>query len=212
MQEEKMNKREEILDEIIRIESEMFKSADNIGGKAPCQDDLKSFRIMRCSRSVCWSNAVLKSYLDDLKKAKEEKRNIVAEAYARMMKSTYPSDYAKIEHLLPTLDPQVLFLIDKIMAIELTWRDEITNKYPYISSRGRPIRSSEDSPGVTSFETYLRGELTTYSKRTLELYYKNILDLDSKSINGGEEVLAETVRHYGYTSLKEANESLRNTM
>jgi hypothetical protein len=61
---------------------------------------------------------------------------------------------------------------------------------------------------VTSLETYLRGELSTYSQKTLELYYDHLSQQESENINGSEITLEHTVKQYGYASLKIANAKL----
>jgi hypothetical protein len=100
-------------------------------------------------------------------------------------------------------------MIDKSVKIVLSWEEELAEKYPYLLARGRPIHSSDDTPSVTSIETYLRGELATYSPRTLELYYENVLKQKSENINGSEVTLANTMKRYGFNSLTEANEKLK---
>jgi hypothetical protein len=201
--------RDELLNGIIEIEWEMFQEVPNIGGKASCQEDLRTFRIMRSSQATSWSDAALESYLTDLQEAKKKGRNLLAEKYARMMKSTSPLEYAQIEHLIPPLAPEVPPLIDKIVEVILEWEKELSREFSYIVKRGRPIYSSEDTPSTTSLETYLRGELATYSERTLELYYDHLLKQKSENINGSRIILEHTIKQYGYESLEEANEKLR---
>jgi len=203
-------KKEDLLKEIIGIEWQMFENVPNVGGKALCQEDPATFEVMRLSQGLSWSEAALESYLDDLKEAEKEERNLLTEKYARMMKSTVPSEYAQIEHLLPPLDPEVFPLIDKIAEIVLQWQEELVERFPHVLAGGRPIRASQDTPFATSFETYLRGELLTYSRRTLELYHQNLLQQRSEKINGAEITLEFTVKQYGYASLVEANEKLKN--
>jgi hypothetical protein len=207
-----MGRKEELLEEIIEIEWNMLQNVANIGGKASCQEDPATFRVMRTSQGISWSEDTLQSYLSDLKEAESKGRNLLSEKYARMMESTSPSEYANIAHLIPPMDPEVPPLIDQIVKIMLDWEEETSQKFPYLRSRGRPIHRSEDSQMVTSFETYLRGELQTYSKKTLELYYKNISEQKSKHINPSEVVLEQTVRQYGYKSLEEANQKLKERM
>ena len=204
-----MARKENLTAKIVEIEWKMFHNVPNIGGTAACQEDPKTFEIMRVSQAVSWSEAALESYLDDLTEAEKNGRNLLTEKYARMMKSTSPSEYAQIEHLLPPLNPEVPPLIDRIVKIVLLWQEELSEKYPYLLSRGRPIHSSDDTPFVTSIETYLRGELATYSPRTLELYYENVLKQKSENINGAEIALDYTIKRYGFNSLKEANEKLK---
>ncbi|KGP76376.1 hypothetical protein JT05_05060 [Desulfosporosinus sp. Tol-M] len=200
--------KEALITKIIDLEWNMFHNVSNIGGKASCQDNPETFKIMRHSQAVSWSEDTLESYLNDLSKAQEIKRNLLTEKYARMMQYTSPLEYAKIEHRLPSLDPEIIPLIDKIVKIVMEWEEELSVKFPNILKRGRPISSTNDSMFVTSVETYLRGELMTYSQRTLELYYQNVLKQQSERINGSEITLLYMVKQYGFNTLAEANEKL----
>jgi hypothetical protein len=199
---------ETLIDEILQIEWSMFQSVQNIGGKASCQENPETFRVMRSSQFMSWSDEALKSYLIDLKGAEKEGRNLLSEKYAWMMKSTSPAEYSQIELLLTPLDLEVSLLIDEVAEIMLKWEEELSEEFPHLTKRGRPIRSSEDSQFVTSVETYLKGELASYSKKTLQLYYANLLDQKSKNINGARVILEHIVKQYGYESLEVANKKL----
>ena len=195
-----MTTREDMIDSIIEAEWKMFQDVPNIGGRAACQDDLETFRIMRAGQSASWSDATLESYLDDLDEAKRSGRNLLTEKYARMMRSTSPSEYARIE------------LIEQIVKIVLGWEQELLEKYPYIIKRSRPLFSTEDSVGVTSMETYLMGELSTYSLRTLELYVDHIQKEQLENINGSAVTLLHMMKQYGFGSLEEANEKIKSRL
>lgn len=204
-----MKGKESLASRIVEKEWEMFRKAPSIGGPAPCQQDRSTFEMVRFSQAMSWSDACLESYLDDLVKAAGQGRNLVTEKYAHMMKTTSPDDYARIEHLLPAVDPGNLPLIDKIADIVLAWSRELSVKYPCLMQRGRPLSSSDAAPSETSLETYLRGELATYSRRTLELYWENILRQQSENVNGAEIILEYSVKGYGYKSLTDAEMHLR---
>ena len=204
-----MTSREDMIDRIIEAEWKMFQAVSNIGGRAACQDDWKTFRIMRAGQSASWSDETLESYLDDLNEAERSGRNLLTEKYARMMRSTSPSEYAQIEHLLPAVDPKAIELIEQIVMIVLGWEQELLEKFPHIFKRSRPLFSTVDSVGVTSMETYLRGELATYSLRTLELYLDHIQKEQSENINGSAITLLSMMKQYGFASLEEANERLK---
>lgn len=208
----RMSRKDEIISKILEIEWKMFEKVSSIDGNAVCQEDPETFRIMRTSQALSWSEETLNSYLEDLEMAQEQGRNLMTEKYARMMASTSPSEFAKIAHSLPPLAPEVPNLIEKIIAITLKWEEDLLRRFPNVVKRGRPLRSSEDSIDTTSFETYLRGELATYSRRTLELYYNHISKQDSGNINGSEITLERTVKQYGYPSLKVAKEMLKSTI
>jgi hypothetical protein len=204
-----VSNKDELINKIVEKEWNMFSSVQNEGGPAPCQDDKRNFEINRISQTTSWSEAALASYLRDLEAAEADERNLMTEKYARMMKSTAPQEYANIEHMLPAIDPEVPTLIDKIAAIVLKWEEELAGKYPNILSRGRPIHSSQDTPGVTSLETYLKGELSTYSADTLKLFLENAEKQRSENVNGSEITMAFMMKQYGFNSLDEANQRMK---
>jgi hypothetical protein len=205
-----MSTKDDLVSKIIELEWDMFQNVENVGGKASCQQDYQTFEIMRHSQAMSWSEATLESYLQDLQDAQKDKRNLLTEKYARMMESTSPLEYARIASLLPPLDPEVPEIVDQILTIMINWEEEVVQKYPHIVSRGRPLRSTQDTPYATSIETYLRGELSTYSLKTLRLYLENVLNQQAQRINGSELIHANTARRYGYKSLEEANEKIKN--
>jgi hypothetical protein len=202
--------KEELITSITDIEWKMFQDVPNIGGKAPCQEERPTFEIMRKSQAESCSLETLGSYLDDLSRAEQSGNNLLTEKYARMMQSTSPLEYEQIKHMIPDIEPAVKSLITEIMAAVLQWEDELLTKYPYVVGAGRPIRSSEDTPFVTSLETYLRSELSTYSQKTLKSYFDDIQKQKKDGINGAELTLEYTVKQYEYKSLSEANEILKN--
>jgi hypothetical protein len=206
------SEKQEILSKIVEIEWKMFQDVPNIGGKATCQEDYRTFKINRYSQAISWSIDTLHSYLTDLINAEKTQRNLLSEKYGRMMESTSPEEYSKIAHLLPPLDPEVQPLISDIVSTVLTWEEELQDKYLYVVRRGRPLHSSEDTSGVTSLETYLRGELATYSLRTLRLYLANIAVQKADNINGSEVTLEYMMKQYGFRSLAAANEQLKSRL
>ncbi len=175
-----MNTREDLISRIIETEWNMFSSVQNRGGKASCQEDPVTFKIIRKSNFMSWSDATLESYLNDLEEAKKAGKNLMTLKYARM------------EGLIPALNPEALPLIDKIVEIECRWLAELAEKSPHLKP-ARPIYSKEDTPFAVSSETYARGELETYSKRTLELYLKDLLEMEFKKINRVEEIFNRMV-------------------
>jgi hypothetical protein len=198
----------ELASKIIDAEWEMFTVVPNIGGKAPCQQDRQAFKANRMSQSLAWSSETLKSYLADLQAAKKTGRNLLTEKYGYMMKSTSPQEYSLIEQSLPVIDPKVSELVEEIIKVELTCQERIQKKYPNLLKRGRSLYSCQDNHFNTSFETYLRGELLTYSIKTLLLYRENLLKMEHENINGAEISLEYSVKTYGYNTAKEADEKI----
>lgn len=167
---EAMNKKQDLISKVMEIEWTMFTMVRNRGGRASCQEDPVTFKIIRTSTFMTWPEGALESYLDDLNRSKEAGRNLMTEKYARM------------EGISGPLDPEVKELIDKIVEQECCWAEELLEKYPD-AKMARPIYSSQDTPYVVSSETYSRGELATYSIKTLKLYQQDNTDMESKNLN-----------------------------
>jgi hypothetical protein len=193
-----------LLDEIINIEWNMFSSVSNMGGKAYCQYDSATFETMRRSQFGTWSEDILVSYRDDLLCAARQGRNLMSEKYARMMENTWPEEFGALANELPAVDEETLVKIENIIAINVEWKKAACVKYPTLSGKGRPVTSNEDSRNDTSFETYLRGELKTYSPKTIRLLYDYTRAQQHDGQNGVEANLSMQARQYGYTSLEEA--------
>ena len=64
-----MEHKENLIKLVIDVEWSMFQNIENIDGRASCQEDPKTFKIMRSSQFESWSKAALESYLDDLQEA-----------------------------------------------------------------------------------------------------------------------------------------------
>ncbi|MBR2189150.1 MAG: DUF4125 family protein [Eubacterium sp.] len=199
----------DIINEILQIEWSMFDKVQNIGGRASCQDERQTFYIMRSSQLIAWPERMQESYLEDLKQAEREGRNPLSEKYGYMMERTSPAEYAGIRDQLPPRTPAKDAMIDRICEIQVAWQEDLAARFPGLTGRGRSIRRSEDSPFNTSFETYLWGELATYSEKTVRLYMEFVGQLQREGRNLPEMVLQNTTAQYGYRSLEEAEESLK---
>ena len=203
-----MDRKEWLTEQIIALEWEMFSNTSNRGGPASCQRNPGEFRMARSSQFMSLSEEVLESYLNDLGQGRDQGRNLVAEKYARMMATTSPAEYASLEHLVPPPDPEAVALIDRIAAIVLAWGEELSALYPHLMKLGRPLHSLDEQPSVTSIDAYFRGELSTYSRRTLELYLEHVQQQRADNINGAETILRCTVMGHGYGSLADAEHQL----
>ena len=64
------------------------------------------------------------------------------------------------------------------------WQLKLLEKYPDLMQRARPVTSENDDQYRTSFETYLKGELETYSEDTLFLLQGDLKRLQAKGKNG----------------------------
>ena len=171
--------KEKLINEILEKEWNYFSNLNNIGGRADCQDNREDFIIMRKAQWLTFNEETLLSYLEDL----NSKNNPLFQKYGQMMKYNSPKEYEKIKNLLEQPSSQKLDLVEKIMEIYMKWEEEFFKAYPIFSSMGRPLYSKQDDDEDTSIETYLRGELLSYSEKTLALYLKYILEMKNKNIN-----------------------------
>ncbi|MUH59974.1 hypothetical protein GSD1FS_1317 [Bifidobacterium sp. GSD1FS] len=125
-----------------------------------------------------------------------------------MMASTAPSIYQRdLEPYLPVLSEQRVAQQERIIAQQLAWARDFVNRYPRLGAGMRVLETAQDTEESTSFETYLRGELGTYSQRTLDLYQQFVNDLASKQENLTEQTVRNTVRLSGFDSLDEAEQA-----
>ena len=201
--------RSEIAEDILNREWNLFQQVQNVGGRASCQEDERTFRIMRAAQLEAWNEAMLASYQKDLIRAEEAGRNPLSEKYGYMMRSTHPEEYEQIRELLPPVSQEKGRLVEEILAIEMPQTAKFRAMYPNLGRRGRPLTAEEDHGAVTSVETYTRGELTTYSEQTLELYLNHLQKLEQNKVLFPMIVMKATVRANGYFSLDEAEKACR---
>ena len=203
-----MERREETIGTIVGIEWEMMDKVQNCGGRAHCQDDWETFRLMRTSQMRAWNQPMLDSYLDDLRSAQTEGRNLLCEKYAYMMERTNPAEYAALRGFLPVPSLEKEWLADWICREHVRWQEELAAQYPVLASRGRDISRSADRQHAASFETYLRGALLTYSVETLRLYAAYVEKLQKAGRNMNRMILEDTIGRCGYPSLEAAEQRL----
>lgn len=124
------------------------------------------------------------------------------------MKSTNPEKYLQLEKELPVLSEKRNEIQEEIIKIQVSWMEEFARKYPKMAGNARSIRTSEDSEYNTSYETYLRGEISTYSENTFILYSSFIISLLKQNRNLAKEIMENTAKLYGYDSLEDAEAKL----
>lgn len=195
---------EDVVREILDLEWDMFRRVQSLDGPAACQQNPRVFEIMRSSQILSWNQEVAQSYLDDLKAAIAAGRNLMTEKYARMMEYTAPCEFRRMAPSLPALDRQAEPLLEKLSRLSVGWMEELVAKYPHVGAQGRPLHAFEDSRFTTSFETYNRGELSTYSAKTLQLLLNHYLALAAGGTNPAEVILRHTVEKHGFASLERA--------
>ena len=198
--------KEKIIEKILEKEWKYFSNLNNIGGRADCQDNREDFIIMRKSQWETFNEETLLSYLEDL----NSKNNPLFQKYAQMMKYNSPEEYEKIKDILEKASDEKTDLVNKIMFIYMEWEKEFFERYPIFSSMGRPLYSSEDDNIETSIETYLRGELLSYSEKTLKLYLNYVIDNKEKNINLAIKNMDNLARMQGFNDSDEVEEYYKN--
>lgn len=197
--------KEELIKKILETEWQYFTKLNNIGGRADCQDNKEDFIIMRKSQWETFDEETLKSYYADLNLT----INPLFIKYAEMMENNMPEKYEEIKDKLPRITAKKSELVEKIMVIYMKWEEEFFVKYPNYADMGRPLYSSSDDKVETSIETYLRGELLSYSERTLELYLKYIVEMKEKNINLAIKNMDNIAKYQGFSDSLEVEEYLK---
>ncbi len=199
----------QLIEEIVEMEYEAFDKVQNTGGRAACQNDWATFEIMRKSQYQTWLRPMLLQYRYEFAEAYENGRNLIEEKYGRMMESTHPEEYAKIAAHFPSLSEDKKALIEAIIEIQVGFMEDFAAKYPSLAANARLIHTSEDQREDTSYETYLRGELSTYSDQLLNQYGKFIVSLCHSNQNLARMTMENSARLYGYKGLDEAEAKLK---
>ena len=202
---------ENIIESIIRMEWEFFDKVENEGGRASCQDNWETFSKMRRSQYMAWPEPLIESWKSDLVRANEEGRNPLTEKYGYMMCISDPEGNAETALRLPPVSPKKIDTARRIVDRLIPQNETFRAKYPRVSGRGRPLRTSEEpAAGWTSIETYELGELWTYSQKTLELFEANLDAFEKEGKSYPETVVENGLKLRGFKSLKEAEEFLAN--
>lgn len=203
-QAEVLEQQEALVQQIVKLEFSEFDKVKNEGVRAGCQDDWETFSIMRKSQYLTWPLAMLQQYWSELQAASQRGWNLLTEKYARMMESTAPEEYATLQKELPAISEQKKALCEAIVSIQVSWMEDFAKQYPKLASQARHIHTSEDTAWNTSYETYLRGELLTYSETLLQQYGAWIVQLHRSGKNLAEMTMLNTAAFYHYSSLAEA--------
>ena len=183
-----------LTEQVLELELAMFLSVPTTH-RYRCQEDPEGFKLHRRAQFAAWSPATLECYLADLRQAKAEGSNLLALKYARM------------ENLVPcgNFSP----LIDVIAELAVQGQKKFIADYPGLMRGARPLGKAADVPGLTSFETYLRGELESYSETTLERLYQDMLDLQKAGTNLSEIIYRFLAEQWGFDSLDNLEKTLQ---
>ena len=163
----------ELISDIVEIELKMFLAVPG-DGSGNCQQNPESFKIHRKAQFCIWSPATLSSYLDDLKSAEQEGDNLMTKKYA------------VIQGLIPQSNTSIH--LDDILQIQLDWQKEMLDNHPQLKNKARPLTDDETATQLVSFKSYARGELETYSAKTLGLLHQDLKELSDKDVNGSLQI------------------------
>lgn len=200
-------RKEAIVKDIIQLEWSMFDRVQNIGGRASCQEDWRTFYIMRYSQHSAYSMEMLESYHRDLLQAEKEGRNLISEKYAYMMEVSDPEYYrTNLKPYIPEISREKQSLIAVILEKMMEDHRRFAEKYPAFSRAGRP--AMENAGGVVSVKIYTMGELKTYSQQTLQFCLRDILQAELEGNNLISTIQATTAGFYGYKNLEEAEAAM----
>lgn len=186
---------------IIGAEWQMFDKVQNEGGRAACQNDARTFAIMRYSQFAPLPQDVLESYRDDLEQAAQVGRNLLAEKYAYMMEYTDPATFDRtLRDHLPAVSAYKQEICARIANRLIRDEQQFAARYPALHAQGRPTEGAQADD--VSVHVYALGELKTYSERTLERYDAWLRAHPEENIS--VSVHRVMVQLYGYDSLEAA--------
>lgn len=195
-------------DRLVEREWALFQAVHNEDGRASCQNDRATFVIMRSSQFAPWNEALVDSYSADLDEAAAQGRNLLAEKYAWMMEKTHPAQFLALKDRLPVLSEEMCEDICVIVEKQLMWMKVYRRQYPLLAAGNRALTSEEDTAWDTSFETYLAGELKTYSPETVKKLRSFVEQLEAARNNLALLTMEATVKSYGFASLDQAEAAL----
>ena len=180
-------------DLIVATEFDLFDKVNNEGGRAACQDDFRTFEIMRGAQFDAWSDEMRESYLADLVAAEVEGRNLVMEKYAYMTGYDYMGE-------LEGYDLKCQLVADIMAAMN---EDTLAFRARYPGVAGRSRTFGEDSGRTPSVDRYLACELMTYSVRTLDLMRDYIDELHGRGEDLPTRIHENMASRFGFENLDE---------
>jgi hypothetical protein len=178
----------DIIDKILAIELGMILNLPSTW-KSFYQEHPEKFKLSRRAHFIPWSQETLASYLHDLETALCNGVNLIS---LRLDNAHQPQNRNTI--------------VDVIVAHQCLWQREVIRRYPAMMNGKRIMATAGESPFINSYESYLKGELETYSDKTIELLHRDILDKHAQGINMAEETYTYLIQELGFESLAEAEE------
>ena len=198
--------KKELIEATIEKEWNMFHWV-NGEVRADCQEDWRTFVIMRRAQYMAWSEEAVASFFNDICTAEAEGRNLSREKYIRMMKSTDPVTYEVFSKELPEVSEHKQALVDELWEKILAQTVRMRKKYPILAMGGRPTYASEEQ-GWASLETYQTSESLTYSEKTLEALLAHCSALEEQGIDLAFEIQKNTVTGLGFENMDQAEAAM----
>lgn len=192
------------IDRIIEKEWRMFQAVNEGQARAGCQEDPKTFALMRRSQFGAWSEEACRSYEQDLSEAAASGRNLLEEKYIHMMASCTPEEYEELKARLPELPPEHRELAQMVNRRLMAEARAMREAHPFLNQIGRPLEASGDTAYATSIETYQLGELLTYSRQTLEALLRHIEALEAEGGSLAENIQLACLQAMGFYSFEDA--------
>lgn len=157
--------KKDLIDQIVTREWDQFTNTVNLGKRAYCQDNKNIFFRSRRAYLDIYPEEILESYLSDLEVGQAKGVSLVTQKYGYMMEYTDPDYFDQIKLGLMPLSEKKINLVESIMLVYLDWLKEIGQREA--NTGQRPLFAQSDRVNSTSVETYMRGELRSYSDQTL---------------------------------------------
>lgn len=157
--------REVIIEDVVKREREMFARVRMVSPSQARETPEQFQQARRMILSVV-STDTLKAYHGDLLNADREGKNLIELRYGRL------------DNLVGCINLNPM--IDEIIEIEHRWAQDLSERYPELP---------EGAAGKGAVFS-LRCELETYSDRTLEAYYDDVMAADAAGRNLAEERFA----------------------
>lgn len=187
----------ELIEKIVLKEYDMFSCVENIGERAPCQDDFHTFYIMRFAQHSIFGINTLKQYLEDIREAIREKRNLVAEKYSWMMEETDPVYFAKeLKPYLPEVSAQKMKLVAAMTTVFMTCYELVRQRCPKLLEAGR---NPYENVAGASICLYFSSELKTWSEDTLIMACRDIIGHLERKCNPVGMIYETIIDFYDYS-------------
>lgn len=197
----------EVIDTIVRLEWEDFSRVLEEEGRAPCQRRPDVFARMRRAMLGTWSAELLDAHLEDVENARGAGRSPMTEKLAWMGEATGSPRFRAAAAMLPMPPYETFERIERAVKLHLVWQARAGALFPRLTSGGRPLLTEDDGGGTASFETCLRGELRTYSPRSIEVFERYALACWRDGVNLAVWELDNVARSYGFADAAEAERS-----